>query len=310
MEDYKDSVFVCFTVYQLKLAKLIIEKNVIEDYIVIYLGERNSKVDLFLSDDGFKEIYFFQYKGNKIIKYLFLYNFVKKINLNCVNNIFIATLNANEIKVILSSIVFKNIIGFDDGLGSILPNRKNGLYVESDGFLENIFLQIFGLSKYKYLHTKINKFYGVYPREFYNFNNFEKIEIIKKNVASNILHKKGVKKIFIGQPYINIGIERNKILEFIVENNIDYYLPHPAELEKLDSERVVATDVLSEDFAIDLVQKGYDVYIYSLFSTVIFNLSSVDNVTCFGVYNDELILRYPDIYKLMDSFSIDKLKID
>lgn len=306
----KDSLFICFTVYQLKLAKLIIENNVIDDYLVIYFGESNSKVNSFLTKNKLTKIHFFEYEGSKIIKYLYLYYFIKKLNLNRVENIFVATLNAKEIKIILSCIVFDNIIGFDDGLGSILPHRKNGLYVESSGFLLKAFFKILGLNKYKNLHTKINKFYGVYPEKFYGFNEFERIKIINKDTISVDFPKKEIKKIFIGQPYVNIGIDRDKILRFIVKNNIDYYLPHPAESEKMNFKNVVVTDVLSEDFIVDMVRDGYDVYIYSLFSTVIFNLCCVDNISCFGLYNDELILKYPDVYKLMDDFSIDKLKIE
>ena len=87
-------------------------------------------------------------------------------------------------------------------------------------------------------------------------------------------------------------------------------MPHPAEAKKINFEKVVFTDELSEDFIINLVKDGYEVHIYSIFSTVIFNLCNIDNVFCYSLYSDELISKYADVYNLVDDFSINKLKID
>lgn len=285
MEFNVKELFVCFTVYQLKISKLLIRKNNVDNYILLYFGVRTNKIDNYLKDLELNNVYFFFYSGNKFIKYIKLNLFLNKFN-NKFNNVYIATLNAIEIKFLLKKIDYKKLIGFDDGIGSILLDRKDGLYMENTKFLSKLFFFIYGINSYKYLHNHIFKFYGVYPKEFYPFKNFEHISLF--NDVGLISYNGKSINIFIGQPFDKIGVNNEKIYKILISLNIDFFIPHPSFYLEISDIKTLSSNFLAEDIILGFIKEGYVVNLYSFFSSVLYNLVNVKNVNCSCVYIKEL----------------------
>lgn len=295
----KYSLFVCLTPLQMKIAKRIIEIQSIQNYKLVGLFLSQSKkydhyFDLLKHDC---EDFYIYYPKNGVSGFSALkdvYNFKKGLYksgiLKDVNQIFLAAIDNRYFQLIVSGLSKVKIYTFDDGYANL---NYNGSYYKSGipNLMKKLIWWLVGVKVFTInIRNLTQKHYTIYP----NKKNISKelsfvslMEFEKKYKAPN-------KKIniFLGQPLYEVNSKAddcyiNNLLEKL---KVDLYMPHPREnyVVKNNNLKIVNTNLICEDYVINLLAENYEVNLFSFFSTTLLNFLAFERVGKKVIYDPNL----------------------
>ncbi|HFI2667170.1 TPA: glycosyltransferase family 52, partial [Streptococcus suis] len=225
------NLVICHTPFQMYLFEKILKKYPNEEYHLI---------NYFFTDTPKRKYYFKRLSKFCLVSeevfcingfQLFLKTFYlsRRYKNQRYNKVFLSSIDSILCQTILSSIVFDELITFDDGLANI--TQSSVLYMENQSSLVTLANKILG-NKYSIqaIKNKVSKHFTIFDAP--NISpNLEKIEIIDDvcGEISNVNPEKNSQvSILLGQPLYSTNSENihfyKKVINLI---SIDYYFPHP-----------------------------------------------------------------------------------
>lgn len=320
------NLIVCASPFQVLLAEKIIELFPTEKfYSIVVLPEKNDKYSYY-ADRLFSKCseggeYVFNKPGRRkisaffsLIRHRSRYKALPKFE-----KVFLANVDNIFFQFLLSSINFKELYSFDDGLANIV--YSSGLYNDKRiSFITRFIYVILG-NKYDYheLKTIIKAHYTVYDKK----------NIIDNRVKLNLIDVeslqgfKGTRKnnsynnrmsIFLGQPIYEqetLSDEAliQKQLELMKKINskfkIDYYFPHPREHYIFDGVKYIKTKLIFEDYFIQTLDMDTHYTIYTFFSGASIYWKDLDNVDVIAIQPLDYSSDRLDNYQIMREFGIE-----
>lgn len=280
------NLFLCSTPFQAKICLQIIKHAAINNYDVIYLTRKNDPTDRYyydeISQNADKSIYFYNKrtkKGfNKFLDLKSMFDTPTYMKSDQYSHIYIASIDNVLFRYIIKRNPSALIHGFDDGAANITSFSS---YYKTDHrtkiYIINKILNIMSANELK---LDLHNHYSIYP----NFNNIVSLEkviylpLIDFKSTENNTNKNAPEVIyFIGQPFEEYlsNSEIEKLKNWLGNNRIDFYVPHPRETKPLNDkfEFLEKSGLLAED-AIYKSAEGRSIHIIAGFSTVLFNISS------------------------------------
>ena len=295
------TLFICMTPFQIYFASKIIEKECLGASATIFL------IDLTNNDKNHKSLLqakekyscqIFSYKecnqGKPKKLYYFLKYYVSNFSSDEFKDVFIASLHDKYIHIFIKLLKFRNLKSFDDGAANI---NKSGMFFHD-----------------KYINSKIKpriiNHYTIY-KEIENIVDNDKIINIKLfNLNNNYNKSKSNNTIifFIGQPYNEFfdGFDPYKFEKKLIALGVNIYIKHPREMIEFAHIHNVNTDEIFELYLEKFIEKNPEksIKIYSYFSSVMFNLSSINGIKLVCLKNNELFEKYKLLYDLMPTLGI------
>ena len=279
------SLFLCTTPFQVKICLEIIKLLELEFYDILYWTRKNDELDnsyfKSISDNANTSYYIFSKKKKQGLNALAFIKYIPKLPKIFVSNnykdIYIASMSDYLFRYIIKKNPSAEVNGFDDGTANITPTSS---YFNPDKRKRTLALNfLMRLSSTSDIKNKLTKHYTVYS-EFENIVEKSKIFYLDANMFRNENEYSACNEtmtFFIGQPfeeYLKVE-EQRKLIEWLSNERIDYYVMHPRE------QRPILTNVsildknglLAED-AIYKKSKGFNIHIISGYSTVLFNIKS------------------------------------
>lgn len=290
------NLIVCCTPLQVLIAEKIIELYPNEDFYGLmlapfmnnkyyYYNERLRKKCTF-SDLIVENEYSLLGISYKLKKWTIKINALYKVN-----RVFVANLNNFFIQGILSSINYQEFSTFDDGTASLIgfSNQKNevGLKVKILKCLLNINGNIGNIERNRKQHFSIYE--DVYigsKTQFLNLTNTSKC------ISNKMVEKE--MSILLGQPLFVDESKNYHLINYVLEEYmIDFYFPHPREkfTKYICQNKVIYSELIIEDYIIDLLKEYKKIKIYQFFSSAGLNLSQIGNIEiiCFHIANIDSI---------------------
>lgn len=304
------NLIICHTPLQAMIALRIISLFKLEKFDCIYISEScNKKNEYYFKKlkSACRKAEMFIVPGNRFSYLLFLISL--NVN-NDYNKVFFANINSTIIHKILSTIKFKELFSFDDGLANLI---KTSFLYSSQRRSITLLKRIIGI---KYNIQNIRNMLKAHYSIFNSDNVCKKVIPINLGMENKIkIESNNSISIFIGQP-INEQLDISEeqcisIIQHIIRKfNIDYYIPHPRERYKIKDVSYIDTELAIEDYLLNISQ---NIIIYSFYSTAIFTLSQVDNISIISVYPEGIGVESKTVvfnsYKLIESLGIDIVRV-
>ncbi|KHN54689.1 glycosyltransferase family 52 [Pectobacterium fontis] len=322
------NLFICSTPLQMIIAEKIIitnrlpsEKNII---IVLHANSNEKYLNYAnrLKKLAFEMFYFSMDFGSSRIKKLKHHYKIKnflKCNFSNENSydVYFANINDMTISQLCTMINVNRVFTFDDGIGNV--NKKSIYFRDEKNSIQNKILRwIMGIKEKQItLKGKIFKHYTIYD----GLDNIVKKEkLIPLSIwpfDSDLNKTKGVreiKKIFLGQPFNELGVEEQIIIKNIKSLGIEYYFPHPREKNKIHNVNYINTSMIFEEYIYNEIIENTDTSyeIYSIISSALLNineLSLTERLSVCYLYTDDIKKQYSDVYELFDKMNIYSIKI-
>lgn len=315
------NLIICCTPLQVLIAEKIITLYPNEKFIGLFItNEKNQKHNTYYSRlynkcercFWIKEEYDFSYEE------YFSYWLKWKIKLFFLNihKIFVANIEKAFIRMCLSTFPKVSLYTFDDGIRNLTHSSKDKVFISYPSRfgkrrgLKSNFARILGL-KYRgnLIKDRIIKHYTLFPNQSNIIENTEAIRLIDRSQSFVQLTSKDNLTIFIGQPIYENGKKSKEITQRIINlYKISHYFPHPRENYPIQNVEYINTSLIFEDYFIQyLITKN--VTIYTFFSTVALNMSSLPNVKIIAIkpksITNESYLECYDIFRKMGIEIID-----
>lgn len=124
------------------------------------------------------------------------------------------------------------------------------------------------------------------------------------------------KRILLGQPLYELqNIDEKFVYEDFVKMqvglfDIDYYFPHPREINKIDNVAYIETSMIVEDYIIECLMKGERLVIYTFFSGAVVSMLNVEGVKVLSIYPISLSKQLESVYAVIKSYGIEIINID
>lgn len=312
------SLIMCATPLQMLIAEKIIHLSGNEhfDLVVLALND-NQKYRYYYN--RLKEICdnsFYYIPRAGLTGFLYFLKHLKKSNINKnYNNLYLASIDARHFQYIISKNNLANVFTFDDGTANIIPSSIYYSNSTEPSKLKKIIWRSLGVKYYiEDIKVKSKKHYTIY-RDAPNIINKLKFIALLPQLELNekkISNDKTV-KFYLGQPLSDIEekFDHNFVEEKLKRIGIDYYFPHPREIEYPKGNfETVDSILIFEDFIITYLVENPEVKIevYSFISSALLNVSSLLKVQCIYLYNDDFMMRYKDFYFFSKSKFNIKLK--
>ena len=216
------------------------------------------------------------------------------------DKVFISSIDSILIHSILTSINFNSLFTFDDGTANIFPTSM--FFVDHRGQKERVLSKLLCL-KYDTESIKeiSNKHYSIF--HFKNIiDNVEYVPLINLQSLEKVNDKKYKHiSVLLGQPlYTEYSLNVNLFRNLVNEYNIDYYIPHPREKYIVSDVKYMNTNLIFEEYIINLLQEYEKVTVYTIYSSAVFSLLAISNVEvrCIRV-ND-----FSEEQKIMEKYNI------
>lgn len=312
----RNNLIICVTPLQMLIAEKIIDLYPDDNYhlLVMYYDD-NEKYNYYYEKLSSKCLVSFRLIMEKESKIYRLYYFFQLVNLlknkfdSLYYNIYFASVDSFFIHYICSSINYKDIITFDDGVANIY---KKGLYYKNrDYSLILRYLRIFLGIRYN-----LKEIVSISEKHYTIFNGVENIcknSVFLPLFISDKERDKESKEfsIFLGQPYSEYNIGKNININAILSKiGVINYFPHPRERNLPEAINIINSNLIIEDYVITLLNQGYNVKVYSFLSTALLNLNSIDNVSAFLIYDKQLYEKYTDLYEFFFNSNIETLDLE
>lgn len=317
-----NSLFICMTPLQMKIAERIIyERKIIGYKIVCLFLAKSEKYDYYFTElEKNSSSSFFYYpkekaKGILLLKDVYSYKrkLLKSEILVDVKNIYAASIDNRYVQLIASILKNANFFTFDDGLANL---NYNGSYYKNETLskIKSFLWKIIGVNFFaQNFRHKSKIHYSLYKNKK---NIVDKVEYI--SLFADVYQKKsnseGTVNIFLGQPVneVNENADNEFLNKALKKLKIDAYFPHPRENYIIDEDiEVILSNLIFEDYIFNLYNTNESIKkinIYTFFSTAMLNLESLDFIDCYVVkdinYFDE------DIYQIFQGFNVRVLAYD
>nr|WP_262479233.1 glycosyltransferase family 52 protein [Acinetobacter baumannii] len=225
------------------------------------------------------------------------------------NIVYFASLDNAFLHLVVSNISFNSIETFDDGSANI---NKDSTYFKGErkSSFQLLFSALLGIKFNKsIILDKIYKHYSIF--EGYS-NIVPNVEYIKIFESENLAPPNKVIKIFLGQPFEEMGfIDKEELYLFLRKIGIDYYFPHPREKHDKDFYfEIVQSKLIFEEFILELLTDGNLIEVYTLLSTAGLNVSMLDYVTVKVIRSKDLYMRYSSLYKVFQDMKVEFIDFD
>ena len=290
-------LIICSTPLHVIQMLSLIDKKVIKSFDIIYLAKENTEQSFFyykkISENSQRSNYFVNDKKFPCHAYAIKNIFDGKIY----DSVFFATVDSIYIHYILSIIIYNKIVTVDDGTANI--KHDSHYYVDKRTLIYKIVYVLFNI-KYnlKRVKSNINAHYSIYNG----------VENLIDNVCFNDLifnappveNKKANINILLGTVYGDITDDKefliNKIREFLLDNDVFYYIPHPRDTKKYFNNVILIDGVdIAEIKIIKALSENEKVNVYGFSSSAQVNLKHLE-----GIFN----------YNLISSILTDKVYVD
>lgn len=285
---------------------------------------KDREIDLIVSGDGSSKSYYYYNrlkvnsrldftvyllhngKKNFLLKVLYFIYFTfvfMKLRLGGgYENLYIGNLNFKLHFLALYILKYENIITYDDGLANLieggsysLVENKKSLFIDRN-FIINKSLKHYtifpDLRKPKYCYLKL-----------FEKNSFKKSEFGEKVV------------LFIGQPLheLDLRFDRFFTSELVSKFQVDLYFPHPREILNLPNVKYVETDMILEEYVIDMLDKSIDVEIIGFYSTALINIKCLFPELSVSYIFDKNIFSKKELNGLegiFEKFNLRKIEVE
>ncbi len=211
-----------------------------------------------------------------------LYKITKFFTVNF-NNVFVASVDNPFIHYVISSIKFDTLKTFDDGTANI--NISSVYYIESAYTLKvSLFRKILGIKvDLEYLKKISSVHYTIYENIPNIVKNTKLIRLFKLERKEEVEYNQTV-KILLGQPFQELGVEKDYVHNIVNKFNPHYYYPHPREIDRIEDVSYIDTKLIFEDYIIQQIEKHPNTkfVIGGIFSTVLFNIAQLSNVELYA----------------------------
>ena len=303
------NIIICCTPLQIIIAEHIINLRKNEKFLVFIIApEKNTKYFFYykkLHTKNIEDVIYFEkrkkYYCTKLINIII--NTIRLIltylknnkNRGIIRDVYMASINSLDIKILLKYIKFKNIKTFDDGFANLYP--YSSFYYEAiyKTYLLNL-CGFFSLDKIKFL-SKVH--YTIYENQSNIIDNTQYIDIIinnnykKEHRNDNILNCDDLAtSIFIGQPLFDLvplSDYENLVSSTLKKYDINYYFPHPRENNlsyiQINNPKIniINTKLIIEDFFKNYLDNNKVYNIYTFFSGSALSLLHLNNVNIFFI---------------------------
>lgn len=281
----------------------IIRQKKIEEYGIVCL---------FLTNNEKYQYYFDKIKENSLFSYAFypqervvgvqllldVSRFKREISrkrefLNF-ENLYIASVDNRYVQAIFSMFKSKKTYTFDDGLAN-LNYEGSYYYCEKLSFSRKFLWRLIGVEFLAQdIRGKALKHYTIYNNKKNIINEVEYIPLLDKKDFNINLEGGQEYSFFLGQPLYEVDkrCDDNYINLLLANLNVDFYFPHPRENYKIFSNvEVIHTNKIFEDFIKDFLREKNvsKIKIYTLFSTVVLNLTEIDSIELFVIHDRKIM---------------------
>jgi beta-galactosamide-alpha-2,3-sialyltransferase len=192
---------------------------------------------------------------------------------------------------------FKEIYTYDDGLVNLIENGDYSTSNKKSFFSRNKILN----------SSKIH--YTIFDAKNTAKCQIERIFLLNKNHMVN--KKKGKISIFLGQPLQELDPKFNRIYigNLLDKLNVDIYFSHPREKKGEYELNYIDSELIVEDYIVDLIRRGFDLNVYGFYSTALLNIKSAfPELKVYYVYDRE-IFECPKILgveNILIQFNVEK----
>lgn len=307
------NLFICMTPLQMLIAEKIIKRKSLQNCILVAVAySDNPKFRYYYSQLGklCEKSYFFLVNNRTLfdrIKVMFrLKMFLLKLNKVNFSGCYLASIDCSYIQLLTSGIKTEKIYTFDDGTVNLI---SNGIYYKNRSYslAEKCFRILFSI------HDTVESYRKKSMLHYTIFNNTsniiddkEYISLINDTCSEQTQSMKKTVKIFVGQPLFEIKVKKETLLTFFKREKINYYYPHPREIEKFENITYLTSDKIFEDYIVDYLQQNptYTLEIYTFFSTVILTVKDIKGVSIIPCYTDEIDPKYHSVYDFFRQMNI------
>lgn len=274
------------------------------ELLCIYYNE-NEKYDYYyreLEKVCVNSIKFLIQSKTKVDRFKEMFNFIFFIKQNFnkkYNNVYLASIDNSFFHIFLSKVSFLNLYTYDDGSANI--NNTSSYYLnKKESIYQKIILLFLG-NKFSLneILQKTKKHYTIYKGLSNIVNCTEDINLFEQN--ESIVPDKVI-NIFLGQPSNEFDeINYGDALSFVQGKSVNYYYPHPREVERFDNFIYIESKYIFEDYIVKLLKENYLINVYTINSTAGFNVIFFNNVKVYVVLNDQLKTKFYDFYNLYEN---------
>lgn len=310
------SLFICVTPLQMLIAEKIIDKTrPVNIEIIVLAYQKNDKYMHYIKRLEKKCTNFTvlavtpKNKLVTVIAFAKSHTILNKNMSKTYSEVYLSSIDNKYVQLIVSKLNYARLYTFDDGTANII--KSSAYYQEEKKTLKtNILRWIFGINKgLQEIKSEICKHYTIYPGVSNIVSNTELIEMFTQ--CKKRKQDKKVVRVFIGQPFDELGIPLSLIEEFFFKYKMDYYYPHPREKIINNKFTYIHSHLIFEEYIIEGLQHQDIIYkIYGAVCTSILNLASSKNdIEICSIYTDELRTKYSDYYTLAEKMNITLLKL-
>lgn len=315
------NLIICCTPLQVIIAEKIIEQYPNEEfYGVMLCAVKNKKFEYYYSRLSMKckvstiqNVDLSQGRLNTIKNCLKIKELVKyKIKFD---RVFLANINSVFIGVILKNNDFSELYTFDDGTVNIY--YKSDFYISPKIGKFRRVIKSFLIGKYDDRFIKNNSLchYSIFKGKRNIINNVKFLDLLSDYNEKNET-KNETMRIFLGQPIYELISDKNLGYEWlgkmysriIKELNIDFYMPHPREIYRVDGVNDIDTDLIIEDYIVQNSFNGEKYVLYTLFSSAALSLTGLRNVRIISIRPNE-IKSIPELDKYYTIMEENKVEI-
>lgn len=307
------NLIICMTPLQIIIALNIIKNNKCDYEVCVLSYTANSKYDYYcqlLKENGVEVKFFLLNNKNNINRLINVFKIKKMFSGKSYLSVYVASIDNANIYTVLSCIEFKNFFTFDDGTANIFKNSSYYV-VRSNNFIMKLLGVNWDVNKVK---NKTELHYTIY-KDFSNIvenTSYLKLFSSRNYVKNKNKNKNKHKNLYLGQAFDG----ENKFLSLIIFKRLNQkvkdllYYPHPREANiNLDENVLVKSDLVVEDYILNLLNGGYHVNLYSFCSTAAFNLASVENVSVYFVRTEETRCSFFSVYKFIESHNMNLMEV-
>ncbi|WP_168405688.1 glycosyltransferase family 52 [Acinetobacter indicus] len=304
-----NDLVICQTPFQLVLARSIMAER--SDYELLIVCEKETnlyKLDYYISFFRINKIKINIMEINNggcgsLKSLLMMRKYIKEKLKQSYTNIYLAGIHNLYIHKIISVLRFNNIITFDDGVGNI--NKSGVFFLEKKSFKNKLIRFIFNIKfDIDLIKIKTKRHYTIYNNVDNIVENCKFINLFsdkENNLKPSFCGKEF--SIFIGQPleHINTNITYTDLENFLRIKEVNLYYPHPRETYNLNYNKVDSL-LIAEEYIINFIRENPTVKlkIYGFFSSVIFNIISINSIDVYVLTDDFMIKDYSLLYSMLN----------
>ena len=304
------NLIICHTPFQMYLFEKILIK---------YPNEKFHLINYYFSDTQ-KRRYYFQriskfcsaseavFCNNGRSLFFKTYLLSRRLRKKKYDRVFLSSIDSFLCQTVLSSIIFNDLITFDDGLANITPTSV--LYLESKTYLMKL-ADIILRNKYsiKKIKNQSSLHYTIFDAPNI-ISNVEKINILnfsEDNIYSERYNKskKPQVSVLLGQPIYTSDMENLHFYKKLLYTyTFDYYFPHPRETYQIDSITYINTELIFEEYVLEMLQEYEKVEVYTIFSTAVLSILNVNNISVKMVS----VKEFAEYQRLLKNFGIEEVE--